>query len=528
MTDTLGKIAEDSARGSFFLVSGTAISTVIMAIAAILIARFLGPALYGQYSLALVVPELLFVCADLGINQGITKFTASLRVEGEITRLTRVIKSGLLLKASTGMAIFILNYALADWFASAFLQRPDLAFYVRIASTAVLFQAVFTTTASAFIGLDKTEFNALTSSIQAVAKAIVSIILVLLGFSVAGALLGYVASYMVAAGAGVSILFFMLHRKQTNESNWNLIDDFKTLIRYGAPLYTSLLVMGSVPLLQNVLLAIFTADADIGNYKAASNFARLITVFSIPITTALLPAFSKLESLTTQKIRTFFKLANKYTTVLMLPMVLLIVIFSSQIVQIIYGTTYQSAHVFLATYSLLYLLVGLGYLTLSSFYNGLGETKTTLKINLITFLTLAALSPILTKTYGVIGLIIAFLIANTAGTSYGLSIARRNFRIELDTKSLIKIYSISILSSLPPLILLQLSPLLDLFNITAGALLYLFTYVTLTPIAKVIDHSELQTAAGVLQKIKPLAPIISPVLRYQNKILSYTKQHKKY
>ena len=60
MSDELTKVAEDSARGGFFLISGTAIATVIMAIASILIARFLGPELYGQYALILVIPQLLF------------------------------------------------------------------------------------------------------------------------------------------------------------------------------------------------------------------------------------------------------------------------------------------------------------------------------------------------------------------------------------------------------------------------------------------------------------------------------------
>lgn len=87
MADELAQIAEDSVRGGFFLIPVTAVSTVIMAIASILIARLLGPELYGQYTLALVVPSLLFLFTDLGINQGVIKFTASLRARGETNRL---------------------------------------------------------------------------------------------------------------------------------------------------------------------------------------------------------------------------------------------------------------------------------------------------------------------------------------------------------------------------------------------------------------------------------------------------------
>lgn len=169
MSDELGKVAEDSARGGFFLISGTVLATVILAVASILIGRVLGPELYGQYTLVFVVPQLLFFFTDLGINQGIVKFTASLRAKGEIDRLARMIRSGLLIRALTGLAMFAVSYSLADWFALFFLQRPDLAFYVRIASIGIIFQVIFSTVTSAFVGLDKTEYNALTTNIQAIA-----------------------------------------------------------------------------------------------------------------------------------------------------------------------------------------------------------------------------------------------------------------------------------------------------------------------------------------------------------------------
>jgi O-antigen/teichoic acid export membrane protein len=519
MADELIQVAEDSARGGFFLISGTALATVIMAIASILIGRFLGPELYGQYTLALVVPQLLFLFTDLGINQGIIKFTASLRSTGETNRITKIIKHGLILRASTGIAISIINYAFAELFASLFLQRPELALYIKIASISVLFQVIFTTATSAFVGLDKTEYNALTANIQATAKAIISIALVLLGFSVVGAIIGYVAGYVVAAIASISILFLLIRGKQSNQNKNSISDDMKTLVRYGAPLYISLLLSGFIPLYQNVMLAIFTADIDIGNYKAATNFIALMAILAVPITTALLPAFSKLNSSTNQKIKTFYTLANKYTAMIIIPITFLIIIFSKEIVEIIYGYTYQSAPVFLTTYCLLYFLVGLGYLVLPSLYNGLGETKTTLKMSLITFLTLAVLSPIFTKTYSVQGLIVAFLIASTVGTTYGLYIARKDFQIEFDTNILFRIYLNSVISSILPLLMLHFSQLPKILNITIGGLLYLFIYATLTPLTKTVNPSELEAATHIAQKIRLLALIAKPMLTYQQRLL---------
>jgi len=471
--------------------------------------------------------SFFFIFTDLGINQGIIKFTANLNSKGETDRITKIIKHGLLLRAATGIIIFIINYAFADLFASLLLQRPELAFYVRIASISVLFQVILTTGTSAFVGLDKTEYNALTTNIQAIAKTIISVTLVLLGFALTGAIMGYVASYIVAAITGIAILSIMLRGKQNIKNSHSLAENAKILIHYGAPLYISILLTGFIPLYKNVILAFFTTDAEIGNYKAATNFATLITVLSLPITTVLLPAFSKLNSEANHKIRTFFKLANKYTTMIVIPVTFLIIIFSNEIVQIIYGTTYQSAPLFLATYCLLYLLTGLGYLTLTSLYNGLGETKTTLKMSIITFILLAILSPILTQTYNVQGVITAFLIANTAGTLYGSYIARKKFQIKFDTSPLLKIYSISIVSSILPLIIVNFTHLPSLFTITIGGLLYLFTYTSLIPITKTVTTLELQKAASITQNVRLLDFIAKPILKYEQKMLHIRSNSKK-
>jgi O-antigen/teichoic acid export membrane protein len=528
MSDDLVKVAEDSARGGFFLISGSALSTVILAMSAILIGRILGPEMYGQYTLATVVSQLLFLFTDLGINHGITKYTASLDARREAGRITRILKSGLILRAVVGLILFAVNYAFAETFASVFLQRPDLAIYVRIASISVLFQVIFTTATSAFVGLDKSEYNALATSIQALAKTIISIVLVVVGFGVAGAVIGHTASYIVAAVAGGTILYLLVRNMPKDDANprvgFTLLQDVKVLTYYGAPLYLSLLLTGLIPVYQSFILANFTRDVDVGNFRAASNFTALMAILSIPIATALLPAFSKLDSSREDRQRTFFKLANKYTALLVVPLTVLIITYSSQIVHIVYGATYQSAPSFMITNFLLYFLVGLGYLTLSSFYNGLGQTRITMGIGLLTFILTGVLSPVLTQTYGVQGLISAFLIASSAGTVLGSYVARRKFKIEFDTSSLLKIYLVSAASALPSLLMLRFLSLPSVISLAAGGFLYVLIYATLVPMAKVVTSSELQMAESVTKSAKLLELITKPFLKYERTIMHRMKR----
>jgi peptidoglycan biosynthesis protein MviN/MurJ (putative lipid II flippase) len=168
--------------------------------------------------------------------------------------------------------------------------------------------------------------------------------------------------------------------------------------------------------------------------------------------------------------------------------------------------------------------VGLGYLTLSSFFNGLGETKTTLKISIIGLIALIILSPIFTKAYSVPGLIIASIIAGTASTICGSHIARKTFQIEFDTRSIVRIYLTSAVSSILPFLILYFTHLPALFNASIGGVLYLITYATLTPLAGIITIPEIQMAKRITQKIPLLKLFAKPLLKYEENILRKVKK----
>ena len=518
MSDEVMKVAQESARGSFFLISGTAISTVVLAVSAILIARLLGSDSYGQYSLVIVVPQLLFLFTDLGLNQGITKFTSDFQSQGDFNRLAAIIKHGLLIRTLMGIIISVFTFVFADFLASVVLQRPELGYLVQLSAISILFQVLFATAVSAFVGLDKNEYNALTLNIQSLAKTLIQIVLILMGFAVAGAIIGHVVSYLIGGVIGIALVFFLLRKERGVSSSFGFADNTRLLLHYGSPLYLSTVLVGVVPLFQNIVLAFFASDASIGNFKAATNFALLMTVLSVPIQTVMLPAFSKLKNGASKSISNFFMLANKYTAVIVVPVTILIMAFSNPIVHIVYGSTYNSASQFLWEYCIVYLLVGVGYLTLASFYNGLGETKVTMRISLITFVVLAVLSPLLTSVYGVQGLIAAYLIANGSGQVYSSFYARKRYKVKFDTLSLLKIYVAAILSSLAPILILNYSGLSSVLGVAIGGILYLFTYLTLMPIIKVISTPELKQASRAVQNIPILTKIAKLMISYQQKI----------
>ncbi len=521
MSDSLESVATESVRGSFFLIAGSLIATGILAVESIFVARFLGPDFYGQYALSIVLPQLLFLFTDFGISQGLIRYTASLRQRGRMGEAARIIRSGALFRFLAGFVLFSINYFSADFFAAILLNRPDIGIYIRIASFSVLFQVLFSIANSVYVGLDRAEYSAFITNIQATCKSIVSIALVLAGFGVIGAVVGHVVGLAISGIAG-AILVFLAIRRSVNEGSDDRVEfteNLRILISYGTPLYISILLVGFILPYQNLVLGILTSDADIGNFKAAVNFIQLITAVSIPITTALLPAFAKLDSSSKEHVRNLFQFANKYTTILMVPFVVLVMIFSAEIVQIVYESRYGTAGAFLSVYCLVYLLVGIGSLNLPSLFNGLGKTKTTLMQNLITFAIVLFLTPYLTSVFSVLGLISVLIVATAAGAVYGVYVARNDFNIALDMKSLTKIYLVAGLSSIPSLLFVHASPLPLLLSVMGGGFLYIFLYLTLIPLAGIVNEAELRILSRISRRVKLLGPLISILVRYEERIV---------
>jgi len=522
MSSDVAKVAEESARGGFYLTLGNISSTIVSALSVIIIARILGSELYGLYTVSTVFPQLLLLFVNPGINQGIMKYAASLKIKGEGNRISKLVIHGLLIKTTLGIIATIVCFTFSNLFATNMLRRPEITFYIQIASLVILLQAISATMNYAFIGIDKTEYSTLLTNIQALTKAALSTTLVILGLGITGALTGYILSLLAACIFGIFTFLFKIYNplRKNGDCKDGLLKSLRLLVRYGFPLYLSALILGLTAQYQNILLAMFASNEDIGNFKAAINFTTLISTFSTPIATALLPAFSKLE-IRIEDAKRFFQLSLKYTSIIILPIVTFISIYSKEITSLIYGETYINAPYFLSLMTIQYYLIGLGSLVLPSFFNGLGETKISLKTTIAYTAVFAVSAPLLTWQLGTPGLIMAILISSLVSTIYRLKIAKSKFNIRIPIGSISRVYLSSLIPSMPIFVLKSLLPLSGLINVLLGGFTYLAIFAILIPLTKAITLDELNHVKRAFYKTRSLKILTKPIFYCEEKILSY-------
>jgi O-antigen/teichoic acid export membrane protein len=518
-------IAQKAARGGLFLFIGNASSTVILAVGAILVARLLGPFSYGLYTLAVAIPVLLVALADAGMNFALVRLPARLRSEGDHARANRLVKLGFLLKLAISTAASIVCYAGSTIIATIILNRPELAPFIQLASLMIIFQAIYDATNNIFIGQDLMHYSASIQILQATLKGALAPVLVFLGLGITGAIWGYVLALVVAGLTGATLLFTR-HVRSSGQTTILASTELRTLLGYGLPLYAATILSVFLAQYQNIVLAHFASNVEIGNFGAIWNFSTLMAVLIYPITTAMFPMFSKMDpKIQRSDLARGFVLAVKYTSLLMIPASVAVMIFSRDLIHLTFGSGYRFAPQYLVLLSAFYLLTVIGYVVLGSFLNGVADTGTVVKMSVLTLTVYLPLGPVLAWLWGPCGLLMAYILSNATATVYGLRQSSRKYDARPDLRASGRILIAALAAAVPTLGLIQLDGAgVGVVNLVVGGLLYLVVYLTLAPILGAVGKQDVLNLRTLLGGTRIVAVLVNPVFDYESKLLSAVKR----
>jgi stage V sporulation protein B len=514
------KMGKVSAVGGFQLFVGKSMSTVIMTIGTIVLARLMAPAEYGLYSIALVPSMTITLFHDWGIRRAMAKYIAHYRAIGKDENISDIIAAGLIFKVITGVALSFLSLFLANFIATIIFNRPEIASLISIASIAIISNSLLTASQSSFTGFEKMKFTSLTLICQAIIKSSVSPILVLVGYGTLGAVLGYTSSFLVSAILGLTLLYFILF-KNLKKSNSHLADKIKTLkkmLRYGVPLSISTIVGSFLIQFYAFLMAFYCSDVMIGNYQVALNFSMFLTFFTFPIGTVLFPAFSKLDPKSElQLLRTVFASAVKYAALFLVPATMITIVLSEPMVGTLFGQKWVYAPFFLTLYVIQNLFVLFGVLILSNLLAGIGETKLLLKLSLLNLSLGIPLAFILIPTYGIVGVILGTIFAGIPGQFLSLYWLWKHYNAKPDFKISAKIFLAAVIATIATYLSLNFLAVADWIRLAVGGTIFLAIYLFVAPIIGAISQKDTQTLRAMFSGLGVISKLINIPLNLAEK-----------
>ena len=493
------QVGASAAKGIYHLFLGNVSATVLLALAAVVVGRVLGPADYGLYGIALIVPPFLFNATRFGLESASTRYGARLRSEGREGDAVSFVYSNMVFRMGIAAVCTILFVELSGSIATRGLVRPELASLVLpLAMVSILGEAAYTYTYQALTGLGRYDWAAALQLIGGVARLGLSGALVYLGEGVAGAIAGYSAAYLACGFIGIGAIASLSRSREKHFRK-----DVSTGLRYGFPVYLSTMASSFVLPLISIALALAVSNSQVGGYLAAMTFSTVILLFTYPITNGLFPTFSqKVEKV--ENLAKVYGIALRFTALLVVPVAAFLIAFAGPLMVTLYGPDFSFASGYLALVIATGLFAGVGSQAYAPFLNGIGHTKDALAATAVGSASSVASALILLQIVGVPGAIAGQMVGQGVAVAIATLLARRRLGVGLGMGRVWKTYAASFVTALvcyPLSWLIQLS-VLSLF---VGAVVFVVIYIPILALLRSIHSDDIDT----LRRYLGFSPIIS-------------------
>lgn len=356
MTDeTVKKIA----KGAGIVFIGTGIGMFFAYLGMMIVARFLGPSDFGLISMASAVATIASTVVLVGMPDGVVRFVALYKGKNDQGRIKGVILSALEIVLPMGVIAGILLFLFADFISVGVFDEPDLTPVLRIFSFSVPFFGLFYIFNRAISGFQEMKYMVYVRDLfQNGIRLFLLVVLLLLGYGVYGAAFAY--TFAIVATPFVA-LYYLNKIFPVFSKRIETIAMKRELFSFSWPLmFAGILglVMGWV---DTLMLGCFLTAADVGIYRASLSTAALLMIVPSSFGAIFFPVITEFYSKREMgELKDTNAAVTKWILMIVLPLVLLMILFSKQVLYILYGAEY-------ITGALVLCILGFGYLIISVF-----------------------------------------------------------------------------------------------------------------------------------------------------------------
>jgi O-antigen/teichoic acid export membrane protein len=381
----MGLIVKNAGIDAF----GTGINIIITFVASVVITRTVGAELFGKYSLANSIFQILSVFAIFGMNAGVVKLTSKYNARKDPAAVKGTLMSGIVLTASISAGIVVAVVFLAPLLATkVFTKAEGMSPILRIFIIALPFYSLMIVINGYTQGLKTLKYSVLVELIsRPLVRLIAVVLLFLVGMRLFGVIAGTVFAYVVAA-----VMAFHFARKVSpfDFKRIRVKPVYNELFFYSLPLVLSRFMNVIMARSNTILVGYFQDPASTGLFGAVVQLAPFVSLGLVSFTKIFSPVIADLwERNDLTELKNTFKTVAKWVLSIGLPVFIVFMIFAPSLLGV-FGPEFAGAATTLrlmAIGQILNVTVGpLGYLLAMT-----GRQK----LNLANAIALAAINVVL-------------------------------------------------------------------------------------------------------------------------------------
>ena len=327
-----------AAKGSGLLFAGTMAQYIIRFALGIVLARLLGTAEYGLYSLTDSMFTIVVGIALLGMDTGLVYFIPVYANGQHKKALRQIIQIGLGVPLVIGIIAGILLFIFADSIALKLFHQAVLTPLLKIVSFAVPFGVSITGMVAVTKGFKQMRYKVIAQDVGlSLMKLLFTLLLALTGLTALKAITAYTAATIGAS----ALLLYLLHKLYPLNRKPDLnAKKLKEMAKFSFPVYLSRLLDTFGPSLKTILLGMLNTIASVGIFTVAMRirmvgraFHNAIIMMSMPIV-ADLYGKKKIEEL-----GRFYRAMTKWTFTFNIPLFLIVLLFPDALL-LVFGSSF--------------------------------------------------------------------------------------------------------------------------------------------------------------------------------------------
>jgi O-antigen/teichoic acid export membrane protein len=365
-----------------------------------IIARFYGPEVFGQFTLAHTIATIFILFADFGFDFLLTTEIARNREEA-----TKLFQQYFSLKLIFSSAAFI-----GMWLIGLF---GNLSSTARILVFLFSLYMVFTTLTNflyaLFKGFESMQYETKVSFVVNISLICVVLLLVALKSNIILITTVFIITRVIGFVIGIYYSFKVNPNItfQPHYANWKEVKE-KVLV-FGFHLFFSYLFFQ----MDTVLIAFFRSDYEVGIYQSVFKLIMLPLVIPEILMNALLPVLSRLNRQDQFQWKRVGYLMNKILVSIGLPISILLLIYSDQIIHIVYGRNQYAESIPVLKIFAIILFLRFTLETFALMLTTSNRHKVRLNVVIVASSINLILNIIFIPIYGVLGAAIVALITNS-------------------------------------------------------------------------------------------------------------------
>jgi stage V sporulation protein B len=339
----------------------------------------------------------------------IAKHVSEYSVQGDEEMVKQVIHTSLKIVIVLGLLFSLIIFLLADPLAYGYFHKPEAALPLKLVALITPFSVIVGVFRGAFQGIFQMGNIVITKAFEQVFMISSAIILILVGFYVAGAVIGTAIGFLFSALAGYYLYRRGLGKRLKDvKLSFTLKQELslaKVLIIFALPvLITGLAETALFDAIGNFIVGSYLASEQLGFYGAATPVARLPLIISMSVATAVLPATAEAMGLKNRHVlKGYVNQSYRYVSLVVLPMCVGTFVFATPIMKLLYvNSAYMNGAAALQILSIGMLFFTI-YTVSSSIAQGLGKPYLPMVILIAGVVLDVALSMYLVPLYGITG-----------------------------------------------------------------------------------------------------------------------------